>query len=60
MGLIADYLIGDMISDGRVVRIMPEYETLEQPIYAVFVHRNFMPAKVRAFIDHMTEALRKD
>ena len=60
MGLIADYLIEDMISDGRVVRILPKYETLEQPIYAVFVHRNFMPAKVRAFIDHMTEALQKD
>lgn len=60
IGLIADYLTKDMISDGRLVRILPGYETLEQPIYAVFVHKNFMPAKVRAFIDHIAKDLKSD
>lgn len=57
VGLIADYLVAEMISNGRLVRILPEYETPEQPIFAVFVHRNFMPAKVRAFIDHIVGTL---
>jgi DNA-binding transcriptional LysR family regulator len=57
IGLLGDYFAADMISDGRLVRVLPEYETLAQPIYAVFVHRTYMPAKVRAFIDHLIGAL---
>jgi len=57
MGLIGDYLVNDMLSNDRMVRLLPEYRTLEQPIYAVFVHRNYMPAKVRAFIDYLTDVL---
>jgi LysR family transcriptional regulator for bpeEF and oprC len=56
MGLIADYLVAELIADGRLRRLLPGYETPDQPIYAVFVHRNYMPAKVRAFIDYMVEA----
>lgn len=59
MGLIADYLVADLISQGRMVRVLEEFETPEQPIYAVFVHRNYMPAKVRAFIDYLAENLGK-
>lgn len=57
IGLIADYLINEMLSEGQLVHVLPEYETLVQPIYAVFVHKNYMPAKVRAFIDHIVETL---
>lgn len=57
IGLINDYLVAGMISDGRLVRILPEFQTLDQPIYAVFVHRNYMPAKVRVFIDHLVNVL---
>lgn len=57
IGLVADYLVADMIADGRLTRCLPEYETLDQPIYAVFVHRSYMPAKVRAFIDYLVEVL---
>lgn len=58
IGLIADYLVNDMLSDGRMVRLLPDYQTVEQPIYAVFVHRNYMPAKVRAFIDYLMDCFR--
>ena len=57
IGLLADYLTADLLSDGRLVRVLPQYETLEQPVYAVFVHRNYMPAKVRTFIDFLGEIL---
>jgi len=56
IGLLGDYFAADLISEGRLMRILPEYETLAQPIYAVFVHRSYMPAKIRAFIDHLTQA----
>ena len=55
MGLLADYLVADAISAGRLKRILPQYKTVEQPIYAVFVHKNYMPAKIRAFVDYLIE-----
>jgi DNA-binding transcriptional LysR family regulator len=57
IGLVADYLVAGMLTDGRMVRVLPDHETLEQPVYAVFVHRNYMPAKVRTFIDHLVDVL---
>lgn len=57
LGLLADYLTAELIAEGRLLRVLPEYETIDQPIYAVFVHRNYMPAKVRAFLDYIVDAL---
>lgn len=57
MGLLADYMANELIAQGRLIRLLPEYETFDQPIYAVFVHRNYMPAKVRAFIDYIVDEL---
>ena len=57
IGLLGDYLVDEMLKDGRLVRLLPEAATPEQPIHAVFVHRNYMPAKVRAFIDYLVEIL---
>ena len=57
IGLLADYLTADLIAEGRLIRLLPGYETVDQPIYAVFVHRNYMSAKVRAFIDYIVKAL---
>ena len=57
LALLADYLVEDDIGRGRLVRLLPEVESEEQPIFAVFVHRNYMPAKVRALIDHLVDGL---
>ncbi len=57
IGLLGDFLAAGAISEGQLVRILPDYETLAQPIFAVFVHRTYMPAKIRVFIDHLTEVL---
>ncbi|NKB52309.1 MAG: LysR family transcriptional regulator [Rhizobiaceae bacterium] len=59
IGLMADYLVAEHISQGRMQRLLPDCETLDQPIYAVFVHRNYMPAKVRVFIDYLIDVLEK-
>ncbi len=57
MGLMADYLVEEALGHDRLVRVLPDWQTREQPIFAVFVHRNYMPAKVRAFIDFLVENL---
>ena len=44
-------MVTDDIAAGRLVQLLPEYESLEQPIYAIFPHRTYIPAKVVSTID---------
>jgi LysR family transcriptional regulator for bpeEF and oprC len=53
--LLANFMVADDIAAGRLVRLLPEYESMEQSIYAVFPHRTYIPAKVRVFIDYLVE-----
>lgn len=59
LGLLADYLVADLLQAGKLERILPQYATLDQPIHAVFVHRNYMPAKTRVFIDFLAQAFKE-
>lgn len=48
--------IGQELEEGRLVRVLPEYSaTKGLGIYAVYPSRNFLPAKVRLFIDYLAE-----
>ena len=53
---LSTYLIGNDLAEGRLVRILPEYEDNSSDIFAVYSARRNMPPKVRAFIDHLTDA----
>lgn len=46
--------IGQELSDGRLVRVLPDYQGAHDvAIFAVFPSRQFVPAKVRAFIEFL-------
>lgn len=48
--------VGEELREGKLVRVLPEYSaTRGLGIYAVYPSRNFLPAKVRIFIDYLTE-----
>jgi len=51
----ADYFVADDLTEGRLVRVLPDYETFEQPILAAYVHRTYTPAKIRVFVDYLVE-----
>ena len=53
--LVANFIVTDDIAAGRLVQLLPEYESMEQPIYAIFPHRTYIPAKVRIFVDYLIE-----
>jgi DNA-binding transcriptional LysR family regulator len=48
-----DYLVADDLNAGRLVRLLPDYKTLETPVFAVYPHSHFMSAKTRTFIDFL-------
>lgn len=51
-----DFLIDPPLADGRLVRVLPEWEAAPVGIYAVYNSRNHLAPKVRSFIDYLVEA----
>ncbi|WFU42433.1 LysR family transcriptional regulator [Bradyrhizobium sp. CB82] len=49
--LMAGFLISDDLEAGRLVRLLPEYRTVELSMNAVYPHRHHLSAKVRTFLD---------
>jgi DNA-binding transcriptional LysR family regulator len=47
----AGFLVRDDLDAGRLVRLLPEYRTVEITMNAVYPHRHHLSAKVRTFID---------
>ncbi|MYZ48248.1 LysR family transcriptional regulator [Propylenella binzhouense] len=46
-------LVRDHVRDGRLVTVLDEYELDGLGVFAIYPHRERMPVKVRAFIDHL-------
>lgn len=49
--LMAGFLVRDDLEAGQLVRLLPEYRTVEISMNAVYPHRHHLSAKVRTFID---------
>jgi len=49
--LAPGFLVDDDLESGRLVRLLPEYRTVEFSMNAIYPHRHHLSAKVRTFID---------
>lgn len=49
------YLVEEALRRGALVRVLPGWSAGEHAIYAVYASRQFLPLKVRAFIDFLAE-----
>lgn len=56
--LLPDFMVDKDIREGRLVRLLPHLEPVEQPIYAFYAQRRHMPQKMRVFVDFLREAFR--
>jgi DNA-binding transcriptional LysR family regulator len=52
-----DFLIGEDVLAGRLVRLCPAYRSLDLGIYALYPTRKHIPAKLRALVDFLAERL---
>ena len=61
IALLDDYTVRDELAAGRLVRLLPGWQVtnseFDQGIYAVFRQAALLPAKTRAFLDFLAEAL---
>ncbi len=57
IGVLAEFLVGEDIRQGRLVRLLPAWDVGDAGIYAVYRDREYMPAKTRVFIDFLATRL---
>jgi DNA-binding transcriptional LysR family regulator len=56
---VLSYQVAEDIAAGNLVRVLQAFEPPPWPVQLVVVSRVHMPPKVRAFLDHAAEELRK-
>jgi LysR family transcriptional regulator for bpeEF and oprC len=54
-GIALEFSVAHDVENGHLVRLLPDYESAQQAIYAVYPNRRYLPAKVRLFIDFLGE-----
>lgn len=59
LGLVrlADYHIADQLTTGKLVSVLEEFQLEREPIYAVFASKRHLSARVRVFLDYISERL---
>jgi len=50
---LSDFLVEEDIKQGRLIRVLPDYQIDDAGIYAVYQDQNYQLAKVRIFIDFL-------
>lgn len=51
------YQVADELADGRLIRLLREFELPDVPIQMVYPHSRLLPLRVRTFIDWMSPRL---
>ena len=54
-----DFLVHEALRDGRLQRLLGNYQTVELGVYAVYSSRRQLPLKLRALIDFLAEAFKR-
>jgi len=57
IALITDFMIGDELAKGKLVRVLPEWSTRPTEVHAVYPAREKLPPRLSLFIDHLGHAL---
>lgn len=61
IALIADWLAGPAVREGKLVQILPDWKgAIEGGVYSVMPPGKLLPAKTRLFVDEITESIRKN
>lgn len=57
---VPSFVVGEDIKAGRLVLLLPEYQTPDVAIYLVYPQRRHLAPKVRAFADFMAEKIGRE
>lgn len=54
VAILPDFIFKERQPVGTLVPILEDYLSTDRGIYAIYPHRRYLPAKVRAFVDFLT------
>jgi DNA-binding transcriptional LysR family regulator len=60
IGNLPSLLVGPEIADGRLEALLEDFQPASSPIYALYPHRTYVAAKVRAFVNFLMRELTPD
>lgn len=55
VGMIPRFIVQDALDDGSLEEILPDHQTLEFGLFAIYPHRRYLSRKVRCFIDFLVD-----
>ncbi|MGD8956791.1 MAG: LysR family transcriptional regulator [Chromatiaceae bacterium] len=53
--LLPSFIIEDGLADGRLVKVLGDYERAPLTLFALYPSRRHVPAKTRAFLEHLLD-----
>jgi len=57
VGVASTWIFLEDLAQGRLVRLVPEWQAAPLPVYLIYQHAEFYPARLRCFIETMRHAL---
>lgn len=60
VGFQPEWSVCNDLKNGSMVRLLPDYKIMTAQLYAAYVDRTFLSAKVRSFIDFISEKVKED
>lgn len=57
VALVSDYMVGDHLKRGSLVRVLPEWSTHPTEVHAVYPAREKLPPRLSLFLEHIAQAL---
>lgn len=55
VAILPDFIAREAVASGSLVPILDGFISTDRGIYAVYPHRRYLPAKVRAFVDFLSQ-----
>ncbi len=55
--LLPDFIVEEGLAEGRLVKVLEEYERTPLTLFALYPSRRHLPAKTRGFLDYLLEHL---
>lgn len=57
--MLPELLVVEDLAEGRLVRVLDDFQTIELAVHALHPHGRLPPASVRAFLDHLAASFRE-
>lgn len=54
---VPSFYVAEHIETGRLVHLLPDYDTVTIPAHALYPARRFLPLKVKAFVDFLAQRI---